>query len=93
MRVNSGENTSGETDNALLARIDERTLDMARSINGINRKLEGLPCTNNSIKLTELDNRIKPLEKIFWKLVLAAMSLGSLFGYLGSLGRSGGPNG
>lgn len=87
------DNTGSNTDNALLARIDERTKDMAKSISGINRKLDGLPCTPNSIKLAELDNRLKPLENIFWKLVLAAISLGSLFGFLGALGAKGGPTG
>ena len=68
------------TDNDLLARIDERVKTIFNDVSDLKKHIESLPCTDQQIKVENIDGRLRPIEKIFWKLIIGAISFGSLAG-------------
>ena len=61
----------------LLIRIDERTQRM-------DKKMDGLQCERRSNEITDLKARLKPIENIFWKIILTALIGGSIAGAISS---------
>ena len=68
------------TDNDLLARIDERVKTIFNDVSELKKHIETLPCTDQQIKVENIDGRLRPIEKIFWKLIFSAGTIAVIAG-------------
>ena len=68
------------TDNELLARIDERMKTIFLKVENIEGHLEKLPCSEQQLKTENLDGRLRPIENIFWKIVISSSVISAIGG-------------
>lgn len=63
-----------------LTKSETLIVTIAEDIRDIKEILSDMPCGERRAKIIEIETRLKPIEKIFWKLIIAAVSFGSFAG-------------
>ena len=69
----------------ILARMEQKVDDLIIVVGEVKTKMNSLSCSANQEELGRLDERLKPIERIFWRLVITCIVSSAVFGSISAV--------